>query len=215
MSYLKHYKKRTFKNKVKYHIQKTTTLILSFTAMLFILNSSINWLSNYQGFVTETKHILEISSVEAEVSPQVGQAVEAQVETVGQVNGSEKSLTSIENLIASYFPDNTEDAIRVFQAESGLNPDCPSVTDITKDGYVYSYGLAQINLTVSNIGGVDCSKAFKGRNNNAIVVDKALYNQCVKLAKDPDLNLDCAQKKFQGRGNWSSWGVVNNGTVKI
>ena len=213
MSYLKHYKKRTFKNKVKYHIQKTTTLILCFTAILFILNSSINWLSNYQGFVTETKHILEISSVEAEVSPQVGQVVEAQAETVGQANGSEKSLTSIENLLSSYFPTDKV-MLEIARAESGLNPDCPSQTDITKDGKVYSWGIYQLNLTQHVINGVDCTKAFKGKNNQATVVDTELYNKCVKLAKDPIINITTA-KKILGNGNYNAWGCVLNGTVKI
>lgn len=64
----------------------------------------------------------------------------------------------------------------------------------------FSWGLFQINLTVHQIGGLDCPKAFRGRNYGAVVVDEALYAQCVALAKDPSVNTAKACSLWQNAG---------------
>jgi hypothetical protein len=108
------------------------------------------------------------------------------------------------------FPEDPDVAVAIARAESSLNPHQPSNTDITKDGKPYSFGLFQINLTVSNVGGVPCNQAFSGTNNNSVVVNHQLYEQCVSLASDIDTNIQCARGKYIGRGNWTAWGSYTN-----
>lgn len=122
-------------------------------------------------------------------------------------------LSSIEDKIKHYFPLRFEKAKAVFTCESGLDPKKHSAVDKMADGRAFSIGLAQINLTVSEIGGVDCSKAFVGRNSNAKVVDEPLYTTCVALAEDADLNLQAAQKKQHGNvDSWGAWSWCHNKT---
>lgn len=109
-------------------------------------------------------------------------------------------------MIERTFPEDKKMAIKVFKLESGLDPNTPSNCDITKDGYVYSWGLVQINLTQHIIDGVDCTKAFSGKNNQATVVDKYLYSKCVKLAQDPEKSLELARKIYDKR-KWNAWGA--------
>lgn len=121
--------------------------------------------------------------------------------------------SSVEEKIKYYFPLRFEKAKAVFTCESGLDPKKPSAVDKMADGRAFSFGLAQINLTVSEIGGVDCSKAFVGRNSNAKVVDEPLYTTCVALAEDADLNLQAAQKKQHGNvDSWGAWSWCHNKT---
>lgn len=114
-----------------------------------------------------------------------------------------RSDDSIAVKIALAFPNQYEKALSVFKCESGLDPKRHSEVDLMADGRAFSVGLAQINLTVSNVGGVDCTKAFLGKDYKAKVIDEELYKQCVKLAEDPDINLEAAKKKQ--RGNWGAW----------
>lgn len=117
------------------------------------------------------------------------------------------SPESIEGKITKYFGSRAEEAKKIFMCESGLNPSKHSDTDrMSYDGRTFSVGLAQINLTVSNVGGVDCTKAFSGRNYGAKVIDEKLYKKCVKLAEDVDVSLQSAKAKFDGRGGtWGAW----------
>jgi hypothetical protein len=125
------------------------------------------------------------------------------------------NASSIETLIRNYFPEDPETAIAIAKAESGLDPRKPSTTDITRDGHVYSHGLFQINLTVSNIDGVPCNQAFDGKNNGSTIKDTALYKKCVKLAQDPIKNLNAARLKYEGRKNtWGAWGAFLNESYK-
>lgn len=119
---------------------------------------------------------------------------------------AEPSKGGYESLITAYFPTEANDAINVFKCESHLDPKKESGVDVMSDGRTFSVGLAQINLTVSEVGGVDCTKAFEGRNKYAKVVDEVLYETCKSLAKDPEVNLQTAKKKYNNRGNtWGAW----------
>ena len=132
----------------------------------------------------------------------------------GGTQVSSVSGAVIEAKIKEAFPHSPEIALAIAKGESGLDPHKPSNTDITKDGHVYSWGLFQINLTVTNIDGVACNEAFEGRNNNATVKNMKLYKQCVKLATDPEKNIAVAVKKYEGRGNYTAWGAYTNGSYK-
>lgn len=119
--------------------------------------------------------------------------------------------SDVEVKIRKAFAHSPEVAVAIAKAESSLDPNKPSSTDVTKDGHAFSWGLFQLNLTVTNINGVACNEAFEGRNYKAIVKDKKLYEKCVKLAIDPDLNIQVAVKKYEGRGNYTAWGSFTNG----
>ena len=137
--------------------------------------------------------------------------------TVAQAGVSQKSLDSTEStsteidvigMIRGNFPDNAEVAIKLAHAESGLKADTESWIDKTADGHSFSIGLMQINLTQHNLGEVDCTKAFTGKNYKAVVINKDLYNKCVELAKDPEINLKKA-KEIYDRSGWNAWGAYN------
>ena len=108
--------------------------------------------------------------------------------------------------IRQTFPEDSETAIKLFKLESGLNPSCPSQTDIMADGRPFSWGLVQINLTAHTIGSVECYKAFRGKNSEAVVIDEDLYSKCVEMAKNADISLALARKLYDSRG-WSDWGA--------
>lgn len=122
------------------------------------------------------------------------------------------SFVSLTDQVSRMFPEDPLVAVAIAQSESGLNPHQESTTDLMKDGRPFSAGLMQINLTVSSIAGVDCTKAFSGRNYKARVVDEQLYERCMTLAKTPTHNLAAARQKFDGRSQtWGAWGAYNNG----
>ena len=110
-------------------------------------------------------------------------------------------------LIKKYFP-NDKMALRVFKIESNHDNMIGSYCDKTPKGYSYSWGLAQINLKYHRIGGLNCPSAFK----NGEVINKNLYNNCVKKAQDPNINLKKAKEIFKYRG-WNSWGAYT-GVIK-
>jgi hypothetical protein len=117
---------------------------------------------------------------------------------------------SIEDKIRKEFG---EVGVAVFKAESGLNPSKHSETDLMNDGRPFSVGLAQLNLSVHKIGGIDCTKAFKGKNYKAVVVDEALYAKCVSLASDPDITLEKVRELHSRRG-FGDWSAYNSGAYK-
>jgi hypothetical protein len=119
----------------------------------------------------------------------------------------------IEKKIHEVFHEEPKIAVAIFKAESGLDPSKDSDSDRMADGRVFSAGLAQINLTVSNIDGVDCTKAFSGRNYKAKVIDEKLYSKCMSLAKNPDKALLAARAKYDNNG-FRHWSVYLNGAYK-
>jgi hypothetical protein len=128
---------------------------------------------------------------------------------VEEGGSGDKSYTSsaLAKLIEKTFPENPKTMLAIAQSESGLDKDCLSNSDKTKDGYVYSIGLFQLNLTQHEIAGLDCPKAFKGKNNDAVVINKNLYDQCAEAAKDVNNNLTEARKVYESQGlaGWSAY----------
>ena len=140
---------------------------------------------------------------EARNSTESGDGVSAPVQEAGE---------DIESLIRAAFPEHPDIMIAIAKAESGMNPKAESVTDRMADGRAFSHGLFQINLTVSEIDGVRCDKAFQGRNYEAKVIDEKLFEECVRLAQDVDESIKVAKAKYDGRGNWTAWGAYTSGT---
>lgn len=130
----------------------------------------------------------------------------------GVKSGYESEGDALVSKIARAFPEDVETALALFKAESGLNPSKPSDTDYTADGKPFSWGVAQINLTVHKLSGTDCSKAFDGRDHNARIKDEALYEKCVNLAINPDVNIETAKGIYERSGkNFGKWGAYTNG----
>lgn len=151
--------------------------------------------------VVDTKSPSDIEDsvqVETKNSGSAGSPVAPQVEVI--------------NLIHKYFPEEKEIAVAIFKGESGLNPIKESDTDRMGDGRAFSAGLAQINLTVSEVGGVNCTKAFSGQSYKAKVIDEAIYKKCLELSKNPVIALEAARKKYEGRNNtFKAWSVFTKG----
>ncbi len=119
---------------------------------------------------------------------------------------------SIQEMIRSAFPEEGERAVRIFKCESGLDPKRHSAVDITRDGHPFSIGLAQINLTVTSVDGLDCKNAFVGTNKSAVVVDESLYRQCVLRAENPSVSLAIAREKYDNRGGtFGAWAICSKG----
>jgi hypothetical protein len=135
-------------------------------------------------------------------------AVEVKAHTEADISqtGEQSPIEDIPTMIQRYFPEDSKTAINLFQKESGLDPNCSSNTDIMPDGRPFSWGLAQINLTVHSIGSVECHKAFRGTNYKAVVIDEGLYLKCVELAKNPQIALEKAREIYNSRGFYA-WGA--------
>ena len=138
----------------------------------------------------------------------------AQAET-GKELGYSFPEPTIEDKIKATFHEEPQIAVAVAKIESGkgLNPVTKSTTDLMKDGRAFSVGLMQINLTWHKLGGIDCSKAFTGKDYKAVVTDEALYEKCVELASNPDINLETARNIYNKYG-FNAWGAYTNGSYK-
>lgn len=123
--------------------------------------------------------------------------------------GEEDTEDPIIALIHSEFGEHAPTAIAIAKAESGLHADAESWTDKTQDGHPFSIGLFQVNITVTGVNGLDCPKAFTGKNYTARIINEDLYNQCVQAAKNPFISTKIAKNKFDG-GGWGHWGVYKN-----
>lgn len=136
----------------------------------------------------------------------------AQPETQDEVEGGVLVQGEIERKIVEAFPGQERIALAVAKSESGLNPSTHSMTDRMADGRPFSIGLMQINLTVHKVGGKDCYKAFSGRDYKAKVVNEELYQECVRLAEDAEVNLATAKGIWERSGkNFGKWGGYTSG----
>ena len=112
------------------------------------------------------------------------------------------------DIVKETFKEEPEIMLAIFKGESDLGEDPKyKEVDITKNGYVFSHGIAQINLTVHSVGGLDCPSAFDGENQSAVMVNEKLYKKCVQAAENPSLNMITARKIYdtQGKGAWGAY----------
>jgi len=122
---------------------------------------------------------------------------------VREIGVEEKIRTEFKN-------DNPKHWVALGKAESRLQ-NISSKTDLMKDGRPFSSGIFMINLTVHNIGGLNCPNAFKGRNYKAVVINEKLYKQCIDAANDEDINIKKANSIFKSQGK-KAWGAYLNGS---
>ncbi len=121
---------------------------------------------------------------------------------------------SVLDMIRETFPEEPEIMLAIAKAESSLNPHASSITDKMADGRSFSYGLYQINLTVSVVAGVDCSKAFIGRDYSAVVTNEKLFAECIELATNVEHNLETARAKYDTKRSLAHWGAYLSGVYK-
>ena len=131
--------------------------------------------------------------------------------------GGPCSVASLQN---TCFRSVANQAAQICSKESSNNPTKRSQTDRTVDGYAYSVGLFQINLTNSfspNVNGRSCSDAFTGPCQGSAVVqsgpnigrcnvrvrDVGLYNACVQAATRVATNISVACSLYDG--DWGRW----------
>jgi len=147
--------------------------------------------------------VASLDSEEAGAS--VGESGEFNQHVVDSNPSVDYSPDTIEMMIRKEFGSEGDNAIKISTCESRLNPSKHSTVDLMADGRAFSIGLFQINLTVSEVGGIDCTKAFSGRNSKAVVIDEQLYFKCVRLAENPNINLESAKDKFNRSGWERPW----------
>ncbi len=102
----------------------------------------------------------------------------------------------------------------ICMGESHGDPNLGSRVDRCKDGNSFSWGLFQINLTVHQLNGLNCPRAFCDpangkcyKNYSCRVYDQVLFNRCVAAAKDPAINIAYAVQLSQGGTHWGQWGA--------
>ncbi len=110
----------------------------------------------------------------------------------------------------------------IIRGESACMPGALSSTDrLRASGDSFSVGLYQVNLTVHNLnqpactrlnGGrnLDCTSAFRGRNYDAVILNRDLYVQCVRAAQNIDCNTAVAQDLLRTRQGFNHWGAYTN-----
>lgn len=139
---------------------------------------------------------------------------------------------SISGLANSCFAQHGVEVVRqasvVANAESGGNPALPVSAGSCgagkrparcTGGEIPVWGLFQINLTVHQVGGLNCPAAFGNKewtcSKTCTVTDKNLYNKCVEAAKNATYNTNAACKISQdclksGRPRFCAWGNTSN-----
>jgi hypothetical protein len=111
---------------------------------------------------------------------------------------------SPENL-AGTFGSAANQASIICNYESQGNQMKASGSDKCQDGKSFSWGLFQVNLTVHQIGGLNCPGAFSAKNYACTVVNESLYQQCVRAAQDPTANINFAKGLYTKRNEWGDW----------
>lgn len=130
------------------------------------------------------------------------------------------SPCSTANLKNTCFASRLDQAAQICQIESGGDASILSGTDKLDSGSgpSYSVGLWQINLTTSQIGGLDCPSAFSGKcsGKNLIgsshpgwctvkITNQDLYTKCVKAAQVPANNSQVACQLYGSSSTFQPW----------
>ena len=144
----------------------------------------------------------------------------------GSCNVANAGACSVSSLAATCFGNRAQEASRICNLESaGGNPAIPSGSDRLNGGSgpSYSWGLWQINLTTSKVGGLNCPAAFskpcqspnlvgpsKPGACNSTIINPDLYNQCVAAAKIPANNSAVACTLYRQAGGFRPWTYTAN-----
>jgi hypothetical protein len=102
----------------------------------------------------------------------------------------------------------------ICMGESHGDTSLGSGVDKCRDGNSFSWGLFQINLTVHQLNGLDCPRAFCDpangkcyKNYSCRVYDQTLFNQCVAAAKNSTINTAYAAQLSGAGAHWGQWGA--------
>jgi hypothetical protein len=132
------------------------------------------------------------------------------------------------------FPESSiamAECICMLESSGGKNPALPSSCDVcTGPGkYPVAFGIWQINLSVHDLGGIDCTSTIQPpygtcSSSNPCKCRKCTvpankledYNKCVALASDAEVNMIYALQLFTNSGGtWGNWSYSYNKCLKM
>ena len=117
-----------------------------------------------------------------------------------------------ETYLQAEFGAQAKNAAMICNAESAGDPGSESRVDKLSTGDSFSFGLFQINLTVHVLQGcgqtLNCYQAFEGKNKNAKIINRALFDQCIRAAKNPSCNIKNAGRIYRTGSGWRQWGAA-------
>lgn len=141
---------------------------------------------------------------------------------------NDASPASINNLSKTCFGKYGDTVVRqasiVASSESNGKPDIPvgtnscpgNKTSRCTGGEAPAWGLFQINISVHEVAGLKCPKAFADSrgwacSRGCTVINKPLYNQCAAAAIIASNNIAAACKIYEDAGkNFGPWGNSGN-----
>jgi hypothetical protein len=137
-------------------------------------------------------------------------------ENTGEFAAKCKSTTTGNCAVSkmSGFGSRATQASAICMAESGGNAGIFNSLTKCAGGEYAVWGLFQFNLSANrfideNNNTLDCPKAYNKTWTNSspscAIVNKTLYDACVKAATNPDLSILNAQKLVNAAGGWGPW----------
>jgi hypothetical protein len=120
----------------------------------------------------------------------------------------------VDNLIPT-FGQYAEKMSAICNVESRGKVGAESGSDLCQHtGPPFSFGLFQVNLTVHDLGGLDCMyqhdpniRALTARNYACTVGNQDMYDRCVAAAKNPEINISYAKVLLNSRLGFNHWGA--------
>ncbi|MDP3963007.1 MAG: pilin [bacterium] len=127
---------------------------------------------------------------------------------------------TVQNLQETCMSVHAYEASGICNVESSGRVSVPSGTDLCADGNSVSWGLFQINISAHRLVDpatdaiLDCPLAFANgpytaSNKTCTVRDRDLYDRCVALAINPDVNIAKACVLSCNGTRWGRWGANN------
>jgi len=128
--------------------------------------------------------------------------------------------TCSESFLSPYFGGDASEAACIVRAESACGGSLLSRSDKDRNGYPFSIGIFQVNMTVHHVIGcagigaavndLNCPGAYSGRNYSAYIVNRNLYDQCKKALLNPQCAAKNAVRIRSARGgSWKDWSTAS------
>tara|TARA_B100000745_G_scaffold74148_2_gene44704 strand:+ start:2067 stop:2999 length:933 start_codon:yes stop_codon:yes gene_type:complete len=123
--------------------------------------------------------------------------------------------------LSPYFGSQANEAACIVAKESACGASPLSRTDTDRNGYPFSVGIFQINMTVHNVIGcagkgavvnnLNCPAAYSGKNYSARIVNKNLYEQCRNALLNPQCSaINAVRIKNARGGSWRDWSTAQS-----
>lgn len=193
-------------------MHKEVKRYLFWLSIIVIMTSSTIVAKEVNALMTDYKEsirLLDDYFARKEQRPNIEEEIKIQIEEeieqkpVWDFSNSESTIISespkgvIENKIREVFPENSEEMIKLFTCESGLDPKKAGDLSLTfvHSGEVLgsSHGIAQIRT-----GGNDDGVIWNRAEANGMTV-----KEFIKKLEDPNYNIEYAKGIFAGRGYYA------------